>query len=88
MIQVSNISKSFGTQTQFEKISFYLKQKEKVGLVGRNGTGKSTLLKILEGHLSADTGEIRMPKGYKVGSLSQHLNFTKPPLREMNVLKS
>ena len=82
MIQVSNITKAFGTQTLFENISFSLKQKEKVGLVGRNGTGKSTLLKVIEGYISADSGEIRMPKGYSIGSLSQHLNFSKPTLRE------
>ncbi len=82
MIQVSNISKTFGSQTLFENVSFSLKQKEKVGLVGRNGTGKSTLLKIIEGKMSSDSGDIRLPKGYSVGSLSQHLNFSKATLKE------
>ncbi len=82
MIQVSNLSKTFGSQTLFENVSFSLNQKEKVGLVGRNGTGKSTLLKIIEGHLSSDSGDIRLPKGYSVGSLSQHLNFSKSTLKE------
>ena len=82
MIQVSNLSKTFGSQVLFENVSFSLKQKEKVGLVGRNGTGKSTLLKIIEGNLSSDSGGIRLPKGYTVGSLSQHLNFTKGTLKE------
>ena len=72
MIQVSNLSKTFGSQILFENVSFSLKQKEKVGLVGRNGTGKSTLLKIIEGHLSSDSGGIRLPKGYTVGSLTEN----------------
>ena len=76
MIQVNSLNKSYGAQTIFKDISFNLGKGDKVGLVGRNGTGKSTLLKILYGNESADGGEIKIPKNYKIGKLDQHISFT------------
>ena len=77
MIQLSDVNKFFGTQILFENVSFSINSREKVGLVGRNGSGKSTLLKIIQGEIASDSGEIRVPKGYKIGSLTQHLDFSK-----------
>jgi ATP-binding cassette subfamily F protein 3 len=76
MIQVNNLNKSYGAQTIFKDISFNLGKGDKIGLVGRNGTGKSTLLKILYGNETADSGEIKIPKNYKIGKLDQHISFT------------
>ena len=76
MIQVNSLNKSYGAQTIFKDISFNLGKGDKVGLVGRNGTGKSTLLKILYGNESADSGEIKVPKNYIIGKLDQHISFT------------
>jgi ATP-binding cassette subfamily F protein 3 len=76
VIAISNLSKSYATQTLFEDASFFINPKERIGLVGRNGHGKSTLFRILAGLETADSGEIRFPKGYRLGYLSQHLDFT------------
>jgi ATP-binding cassette subfamily F protein 3 len=82
MIQVKNLSKHFGGQDLFDGVSFQMGQRERVGLVGRNGSGKSTLFKLILGELSADSGEITIPKGYRLGALEQHIHFTKPTVLE------
>ncbi len=76
MIHVNNLSKSYGSQRLFDGISFSIGAGERVGLVGRNGHGKTTLFGIILGHEAPDTGEIRRPRGYSIGHLSQHLRFT------------
>ncbi|ATH06787.1 ABC transporter ATP-binding protein [Halobacteriovorax marinus] len=82
MIQLNNISKSFGGQNLYEDISFTLGPKERIGLVGRNGSGKSTLFKIITGEMSYDGGSINIPKSYKIGYLRQHLEFSRPTVLE------
>ena len=82
MIQVVGIEKGFGTQVLFQDVTFTLGKGERVGLVGRNGTGKSTLFKILLGEESQDRGEIIFPKNYHVGTLKQHLIFTQNTILE------
>ncbi len=82
MIQVKDLSKSFGDQTLFEHISFQIGHRERIGLVGRNGAGKSTLFKIILGELAQSSGEITVPKAYTIGSLEQHIHFTKPSVLE------
>lgn len=82
MIQLSNISKSFSSQELFSNLNFKLNPGNRIGLVGRNGSGKSTLFKLILGEESPDSGEISIPKGYKIGTLKQHLEFSEPTLRE------
>ncbi len=86
MIQLKNLSKHFGEKTLFTNLNFILGQGQRVGLVGRNGTGKSTLFKLILGEESADDGEILIPKGYKIGALKQHLVFTEKTLRDETAL--
>jgi ATP-binding cassette subfamily F protein 3 len=76
MIQLQEISKSFGQRVLFSEVNIVLGPKERVGLVGRNGMGKSTLFKIIQGEENADGGQIAIPKGYSLGSLEQHLDFS------------
>ncbi len=76
MIQASNLSKSFGGRDLFDEASFCLSSGEKVGLVGRNGSGKSTLFNIIRGELTPDSGELSIPKAYRIGFLEQHIKFT------------
>ena len=78
MIQVQNICKDFGSQTLFKDASFLVSPGERVGLVGRNGCGKSTLFKIILKEDDLDGGIINVPKNYTFGHLSQHLLFTHP----------
>ncbi len=82
MIQLSNLSKSFGKQELFSNLNFKLNPGNRVGLVGRNGSGKSTLFKLILGEESPDEGDVIIPKGYKIGALKQYLHFSEPTLRE------
>ena len=76
MISVENISKGFGGQVLFEDASFRLNVKERAGLVGRNGHGKTTLLKMLVGEEKPDSGNIIIPKQYRLGHVRQHIDFS------------
>ena len=82
MIQLINISKSFTSQELFTDLNFKLNPGNKVGLVGRNGSGKSTLFKIILGEETPDSGEVVVPKGYKIGALRQHLEFSEATIRD------
>ena len=82
MIQLSNLSKSFGGQTLFSDVNFKMQAQQKIGFVGRNGSGKSTLFKMILGEEPHDSGSISIPKHYRIGALKQHLVFTEPTVRE------
>ncbi len=86
MIRINNLSKHYGKQTLFENINFQMIAGEHLGLVGRNGHGKSTLFKIILGEEEADEGNITYPKNYKIGHLAQHLNFTEKTILEEGCL--
>jgi len=77
MIGVENLHKSFGSQILFEGAGFKLNPKERIGLVGLNGHGKTTLFRIIIGEESPDVGTISVPKHYRIGYVRQHLDFTK-----------
>ena len=78
MIKISNISKSFGDQVLFEGVTFNVNRRERVGLVGRNGHGKTTLFRLILGDTQADGGTIMIPRRYRIGHLDQHLRFSHP----------
>ena len=82
MIQLTNISKSYGTQDLFKSVNLRVASGDKIGLVGRNGSGKSTLFKLILDEEHHDDGEISIPKNYKIGSLKQHLEFSEPNILE------
>ncbi|GBF49674.1 ABC transporter ATP-binding protein [Leptospira ryugenii] len=82
MIKISGLHKSYGSQVLFEDLSFSINRGERVGIVGRNGHGKSTLFQIMLGHTDYDSGTLTVPKGYKIGHLEQHLKFTKDTVLE------
>ncbi len=76
MISIENLNKSFGGRVLFDGVSFKINSKERIGLVGRNGHGKSTLFRIIVGEEGYDDGAISMPKGYRIGYVQQHIQFT------------
>jgi len=82
MIQLNNLSKSFGGQTLFRDLNLKMSRNQKIGLIGRNGSGKSTLFKIILGEESHDEGEVLIPKNYRIGTLRQHLSFSEKTVRE------
>ena len=70
-VDIQNLTKSFGAQVLFEDISFSVAEGQKIGLVAKNGTGKSTLLSILTGKEGYDSGSIVYRKDLRVGYLEQ-----------------
>ncbi|MCH7548342.1 MAG: ABC-F family ATP-binding cassette domain-containing protein [Candidatus Krumholzibacteriota bacterium] len=82
MISINNVCKSFGAQVLFSDLSFTINRRERVGLVGRNGHGKTTLLRMIVEEESFDSGEIAIPRRYRIGHLRQHLEFTQPTVLE------
>ena len=71
VLSVENLSKSFGTQVLFKNISFEIKRGEHVAIIGDNGTGKTTLLKILNEVVAADTGLFRLGSKVQIGYYDQ-----------------
>ena len=71
MIRIENLSKSFPTGILFENVNIHIKKKMRCGLVGANGTGKSTLLKLMLGLDNCDSGIIQKRKNLKIGYLAQ-----------------
>ena len=75
LLDVQNISKAFGAHVLFESISFSIAEGQHVGLIAKNGTGKSTLLSLLSGKESVDSGSIIFRRDIKVGFLEQQPKF-------------
>lgn len=82
MIQADGLSIAFQGQALFQEAAFSIQPKERCGLVGRNGAGKSTLFRLLTGEEIPDSGTISIRKNYVIGTLDQHIRFTKPTLIE------
>ncbi|WP_250675017.1 ABC-F family ATP-binding cassette domain-containing protein [Paraclostridium ghonii] len=75
VLSCNNLNKSFGIDTVLENISFTVNEGDKVGIIGVNGTGKTTLFKILSGIYGYDSGDIYLGKGVEIGYLEQNTNF-------------
>ncbi|MBQ2779167.1 MAG: ABC-F family ATP-binding cassette domain-containing protein [Bacteroidaceae bacterium] len=74
-LQIEALSKSFGDLVLFSDISFTIEERQRIGLIARNGRGKSTLLKIIAGEEPADEGKITLRSGVSVGYLEQEPDF-------------
>lgn len=77
MIVVENLYKSYGGNVIFEGVGFSVGKRERVGLLGRNGHGKTTLFRMIAGEESIDAGQVILPKNYILGMVRQDLTFTK-----------
>ncbi|MFY0715006.1 ABC-F family ATP-binding cassette domain-containing protein [Seonamhaeicola sp. NFXS20] len=75
MLNIHNLSISFQGEFLFEDITFELGNGDRVGLIGKNGAGKSTMLKILSKELEPDSGQIAADKALKIGFLKQDIDF-------------
>ncbi|MEN9929384.1 MAG: putative transporter ATP-binding protein YheS [Bacteroidota bacterium] len=75
MLNIHNLSVSFGGSYLFEEVTFRLGSGDRVGLVGKNGAGKSTMLKILAGDFKPDSGNIATEKEVRMGFLRQDIDF-------------
>lgn len=74
MISINQLTVEFGGFRLFENITYNINPKDRLGLAGKNGAGKSTMLKIIAGIQQPTSGVVSMPKGYKIGYLPQHMN--------------
>ena len=74
MLSLNNVSVSFSGDELFEDISFIVNTRDRIGLVGRNGAGKTSLLRIITGELEPLKGSVSMPSGWTVGYLPQDLD--------------
>jgi ATP-binding cassette subfamily F protein 3 len=74
-IQIENVSKAYGAHDVLKDISWAVDQGDRIGLVGRNGCGKTTLLHILTGEIRADAGSVHRAKGHRIGYLPQDPEF-------------
>lgn len=72
VIQLRNVSKKFGEQILFQDVQMKISYKDRAAIIGENGTGKSTLLKMILQQIKADEGEIKIGSNVKIGYLSQH----------------
>jgi ATPase subunit of ABC transporter with duplicated ATPase domains len=87
MIAVSDLGKSFGPQTLFSGVSIRFNPGNRYGLVGANGSGKTTFLKILTGEEQASEGTLSIPKRLKLGVLEQdHFRFESMPILEVAMM--
>lgn len=75
VLSCNGITKSFGVDTILENITFSINENDKVGIVGINGTGKTTLFKVITGEYGYDSGDIYTSKSCKIGYLEQNTNF-------------
>jgi ATP-binding cassette subfamily F protein 3 len=82
VIKINQLSKSYFARELFTDVSFQMNAGDRLGLVGRNGHGKSTLFKLILGQEEPDSGEITIPRNYRIGHLEQHLHFTQPTILE------
>jgi ATP-binding cassette subfamily F protein 3 len=76
MINITNLSKNYGPKILFKNVSLNINQGEKIGLIGPNGTGKSTLFSLILQEIETSEGEVRLNKGVHIGYLPQEASFT------------
>ncbi len=86
MISIDNLSKSFGDRVLLDRVSVRINSRERIGLVGRNGHGKTTLLRMITGDDHPDDGTVVIPKNYRMGYVQQHLAFSQPTVLEEGIL--
>jgi ATP-binding cassette subfamily F protein 3 len=75
LISASNLSKSYGAEDIFSQVSFSIPQRARIGLVGENGIGKTTLLRILIGIERSDSGSLSRSRDLEIGYLPQESRF-------------
>src|SRR5207302_11309520 len=75
LFRLSEVHKSYGAQDVLRGVSLQINPGEHVGLVGRNGAGKTTIFRLVNGEESADSGDVVRARGLKLGLLAQQVHF-------------
>lgn len=78
-LQIEDLTKSYGDRMLFDGVTFGVEEGDKIGIVAKNGTGKSTLLSIIAGREDADSGRVVWRNGLRVGYLEQKPDFDGNP---------
>jgi len=87
MIAVTDLAKAYGNQTLFRGVSLQLNSGRRYGLVGANGSGKSTFLRILAGQEEPSEGQVSVPKRLRIGVLEQdHFRFEQTPILDVTMM--
>ncbi|HSF58125.1 MAG TPA: ABC-F family ATP-binding cassette domain-containing protein [Candidatus Binatia bacterium] len=86
MIKINQVSKSYFGRELFTDVNLQMNAGERLGLAGRNGHGKTTLFRLILGQEEPDSGDITIPRNYRIGHLEQHLHFTAPTILKEAVL--
>ncbi len=76
MISINNLSVEFSAKSLFDNISYVINRKDRIALVGKNGAGKSTMLKIIAGLQRPTSGTVAVPQGITIGYLPQHMTIS------------
>ena len=87
IIEINNISKSFGDKNLIKDFSYLLSRDDRIGIIGANGIGKSTLLKMIMGQLQPDTGDIVVGETVKIGYFSQECEDMDGNMRPIDYVK-
>jgi ATP-binding cassette subfamily F protein uup len=87
VIEVNNISKSFGDRKLIDDFSYILLRDDRVGIIGPNGMGKSTLINIISGKLKPDSGEVEVGETVKIGAFSQETYHMDDSLRVIDYIR-
>ena len=80
ILNIEHVSKVFGEKTIFDDVSFGIQEGDKIGIIGINGTGKTTLLRMIAGVEEPDSGQIIKQNGIRLAYLSQHPSFLRERL--------
>ena len=88
VIKLENVSKSFGSRTLFGNVNMLVQYKDRTAIVGENGTGKSTLLKMILRECESDHGSVKVGSNVKIGYLSQHVFQSIGDERVIDVFRS
>ena len=87
-LSVENISKSFGERTLFKDISFGINKDQKIAFIAKNGSGKTSIMKIINGEDESDTGQVVIRKDIKMAFLSQDNNLQEELTIEESIFAS
>ena len=87
IIEIENLSKSFDGRTFIDNLDYTLARTDRIGIVGRNGLGKSTLIRLLNGELKPDSGTISIGETVKIGCFNQDTSKMHPEMRAIDYIK-
>ena len=87
VVELHNVSKSYGDRALFSDFTYHFKRGERIGLVGKNGSGKSTFLEVVCGHLDPDTGKVVHGETLKIGYYTQAGLQVDPGMRVIDVVR-